>query len=308
MIMAALLVIFFAATTVDGCCSGGYGWFPGCRICPVNTFDKRRDNNGVPSNAGALQICPAATPGMNLYSKRNSVHSGWYTACYNCPSGWFQPTQGRYECITCPSGIFSNGACVSCQAGQYTSGGSCVDCAAGQYSASVSTSCTTCIAGRYCAGTGETTNNNLCSAGSYGSQSGQTSSACNGECPVGQYCIAGSTSGTNCPAGTMAASSSGLSKSNQCVACAAGYTCTAGRGPVGSTSPPAACGTSGGNVFYCPGGSQTSTRIIPQAGCVDVIDYACCLFLCCILFLHIKTQNSHMVLLVSLLLKKNSIH
>ena len=255
MIMAALLVIFFAATAVDGCCAGGYGWFPGCRQCGANTFDKRRDNNGVPSNAGALRICPRATTGMNLYSKWNCVWSGWLTACYSCPSGWNQPSTGQYNCVR---------STPTCTSGQYSRGGACTDCPAGQYTGGFSgqTSCTSCAAGRYCAGRGETTNNNYCSAGRYGSSRGMTNSYCSAACPIGQYCVMGSTSGRNCPAGTMAATTSGLSSASQCVPCANGYTCPQRSGPVGSARPPAICGSSGSTLLYCSGGARTT----PAAG------------------------------------------
>jgi hypothetical protein len=70
----------------------------------------------------------------------------------------------------------------------------------------------------------------------------------------------------SCPAGKMAATTSGLSSVGQCVDCTPGYTCTAGRGPVGSNKSPVACGSSGNTIFYCPGGNQVSTRATPQGG------------------------------------------
>ena len=70
----------------------------------------------------------------------------------------------------------------------------------------------------------------------------------------------------SCLAGKMAASISGLSAETQCVACTPGYTCTAGRGPVGSTKAPVVCGSSGNTIYYCPGGNQVSNRETPSAG------------------------------------------
>ena len=89
-----------------------------------------------------------------------------------------------------------------------------------------------------------------------------TNSYCTAACPIGQYCVMGSTSGRNCPAGTMAATASGLSAASLCVPCANGYTCPARSGPVGSARSPAICGSSGSTLLYCSGGSRNT----PAAG------------------------------------------
>jgi hypothetical protein len=272
-VSVTLLLIISPASS---CCLGGYGT-SSCKECPNGWFDKRRDNAGVPTTNGArISSCRQATAGYQLWygSSRCTIDpgystSGWKpTQCYQCPAGWIaRPGTRHFDCINCPSGVVSNGQCVECTAGQYVNNG-CRDCPAGQYSGTFTgqTSCTPCAAGKYCAGTGETSNNNLCSAGSYGSSTGQTSSTCSGLCPLGQYCVAGSTGGTNCPAGTMATTTSGLSQVGSCAPCAAGYTCTSGRGPIGSSAPPAPCGSSGSTIFYCPGGNQVNNRATPQAG------------------------------------------
>ena len=277
--MTGLLALFFLlaqAPTVHACCLGGTGVptplysSTSCRACPNGWFDKRRDFDNVPNYHNVrLYICPMAYAGFQLYSPgRSSCNSGWYPTCYQCPSGYIaRAGTSAFDCINCPSGIASNGQCVTCTAGQYSSSG-CQDCPAGQYNGAFTgqTSCTTCVAGKYCSGTGETANNNDCSAGTYGSSGGQTSSSCSGSCPLGQYCPAGSTGGTNCPASYMAAAESGLSSVAQCVDCAPGYTCTAGRGPVGSAAPPAQCGSSGSTMYYCQEGSEVTTRQTPLAG------------------------------------------
>jgi len=163
---------------------------------------------------------------FQLYSPgRASCNSGWYPTCYQCPSGYIARAGTKaFDCLECASGVVSNGLCVDCESGQYVNSG-CQDCPAGQYNGAFTgqTSCKTCVAGKYCSGVKNTANNILCSAGSYGSGTGQTAATCSGACPIGQYCVAGSTSGTNCPASKMAATSSGLSKADQCVDCAAGY-------------------------------------------------------------------------------------
>ena len=158
-----IVLWFIIISPAASCCLGGDGTnfgSGGCRQCPNGWFDKRRDNAGVPVTTGhAISSCREATAGYSLWygSSRCTLDSGYSTSgwnptqCYQCPSGWIpRPGTRAFDCLSCPSGVVSNGACVTCTAGQYLNNG-CTDCQAGQYSGAFTgqTSCTTCAAGKY---------------------------------------------------------------------------------------------------------------------------------------------------------------
>ena len=101
-----------------------------------------------------------------------------------------------------------------------------------------------------------------CPAGTYGATTGQSTSACSGQCSAGYYCAPGSTSPTQ----------------NQCPA---GYYCTAGTGNPSSSNPPKIClagtySSPGAAVCsscattpagrYCPIGSTNATGVLCPAG------------------------------------------
>ena len=215
MFQSVLIVFVLLPLVVNSCCLAGQGLWggQGCRACESGRFDKRKYTDNIPSNGPTVNPydgtvgCPMASADVGIYAKAAPcAGSGWQTACYSCPGGWL-PRSGThaFDCLNCPTGIVSNNVCLYCTSGQYVSGG-CTNCPAGQYTGSFygQTSCSACVSGKYCAGVQNTANNNNCDAGYYGSSAYQTSSTCNGACPLGQYCTAGSTSGTDCPAGTMA--------------------------------------------------------------------------------------------------------
>jgi len=125
-----------------------------------------------------------------------------------------------------------------------------------------------------------------CSAGYYGSSTGQTAATCNGACTAGYYCTAGSTSATQnacgagkyCPAGSSgttncAAGYYGSSTTNSVStcngACTAGYYCTAGS----TSATQNACGTgnycpaASGSATVCPAGTYGSTTTLTTSSC-----------------------------------------
>lgn len=99
-----------------------------------------------------------------------------------------------------------------------------------------------------------------CPAGSYGTTAGSTSATCDGNCTMGYYCIAGSTSPTQfiCPAGTYGGRP-GLTNATCSGLCAAGYWCAAG-----STTP---------TYKECPVGSNSSAGATVQTQCQCIPGY-----------------------------------
>lgn len=146
----------------------------------------------------------------------------------------------------------------SCPAGSTTATPAASICATGRYSTGGAMFCTQCPAGSYGSTTGLTTSacTGLCSAGRYGSNTGLTAAACDGSCSAGRYgdvagqttnqCVGSCPAGYFCPAGTISPTTnicptgrfSTGGSGNSCSSCAAGlYGATTGLMTTGCTGP-----------------------------------------------------------------------
>eukprot|EP01022_Parablepharisma_sp_SALTPOND_P023128 TRINITY_DN47_c0_g6_i1.p1 TRINITY_DN47_c0_g6~~TRINITY_DN47_c0_g6_i1.p1 ORF type:complete len:4331 (-),score=484.04 TRINITY_DN47_c0_g6_i1:2741-15733(-) len=218
----------------DGRCDPGYYCKEGSAV--PNPTDDLAGNlcpaGGVcPAGSKAPQPCP---PGK--YSKTAGMKS--VSECETC-------TEGNY-CI----GEVKNGVSGQCKAGYYCTPGSKtetempaqpghytgpgafaeVECAAGTYTPDPATvTCTQCPAGYRCPSTGNT--------GVFE------------DCPAGKYCGLGSTTGTDCPAGTYSPIKN-LHAESGCTKCPPGKYCVGGQSTTSGDC-------SGG--YYCDGGDSTST-------------------------------------------------
>jgi hypothetical protein len=122
------------------------------------------------------------------------------TYCTKCRPG-YGPNSAHNACVECIPGTYSNGGCVQCSSGQYTtSHGSseCNECPSGSTSTlSLGVSCTACPAGS--AIIGSDSDNFVCTLCSIGQYSTSPSSTSCRNCPKGTTTSAtGSTSITSC--------------------------------------------------------------------------------------------------------------
>ena len=166
--------------------------------------------------------------------------SGLCSAGFICLEG--SPSSTQFACGTgpqvyCPTGSFQS---TPVAVGYFSIGGSLTT----RYDIEI------CPPGSYCVDGIEI----LCPAGTYSAGAGSASSACEGLCQAGYYCLQGSTSPRQhpCPAGRFGVA--GAIDSHCSGSCSAGYYC-----PSTSTSPiQNECG--GENVF-CPSGSGAPTAV-----------------------------------------------
>jgi len=166
------------------------------------------------------------------------------SACVTCGSGYFCPPGSSVRIpAACSSGSYSEGGellslddCLPCPERQWCAGGAtapkdcmvgrfanrsglpeCFECAAGRFQmAKAATVCDLCGLGGFCErGAMAAT---LCSAGSFGNETGLSSQADCHACPPGYACGVGAQHPVPCPAGSVAPNTT----SHQCASCAAG--------------------------------------------------------------------------------------
>ena len=171
---------------------------------------------------------------------------------FTCPVGYYC-TQGSYIQSPCPAGSFT--ASTGLQ-----SVDQCTPCTLGSYCQYYGLNAVTgnCNAGYYCYQNAFTNEPWIESAGEYG------------RCPQGQYCVVGTSVGTECSPGYYNPSY-GAEDSTGCVACPAGYACpnngtityslTCRRGYYCdqasiTTEPATTCDTG----YYCPTGSAVELK------------------------------------------------
>nr|XP_047130962.1 uncharacterized protein LOC100202447 isoform X1 [Hydra vulgaris] len=162
-----------------------------------------------------------------------------------CPSGFYQNRTGQKECIECPEGYSCDpisqkvhGVVIPepCIPGHFCPKGTLKinqnPCPSGTYSNTTGNSqlndCKKCDPGYYCSGQGNIFVTQKCDAGFVcflGSNTSQPIDGIMGNlCPMGKYCIAGSSQGVDCPAGTFG-SSVGLNNESNCTPCPEGWYC-----------------------------------------------------------------------------------
>ena len=203
--------------------------------CPTGTFSSQ---TGLYKESECL-LCTAGfyCASVNLTAVSGPCSSGFY--CKNgsdtatpsgghkgyagiCPLGHYCPSGNASAPIACPLGTFYN----------TTHGKSVSDCYP-------------CLKGYYCDKRGLSWPTGQCQAGYYCSGGAIVSNpsivtATGGPCAAGTFCKAGSSSPSNCPAGTY----NGLSKQSSCLECQPGFYCV-----LGSTNV-----TECLKGYYCPNG------------------------------------------------------
>ncbi|XP_071497013.1 uncharacterized protein [Diadema antillarum] len=185
-----------------------------------------------------------------------------------CPRGFYQSEDEQGSCDFCPEGSYCDpyelnnvtGVIVpqDCITGHYcpnrTEYAEQNKCPPGTYSnktnlASVG-ECTPCDAGWYCDEAGLMAPKAQCQAGYFctlGSSEPAPEDGSTGNiCPIGMFCVEGSVTGENCPAGRYG-NQTGLREATECPLCDPGYYCPI----VGQSSPYEECSAG----FYCELGS-----------------------------------------------------
>jgi hypothetical protein len=187
-----------------------------CKPCPVGYYCDSGSNQGTK--------VPTACP---EYTIRTTTGATSLADCISCPAGSYCPLPTNKD----------TSRQFSCPVGQYcTLGVNSTECPIGKYSDNKAgvdlSSCLDCPAGYYCPLTGMS-----------------LSSKPPIPCPPGQYCVAGSSAGTNCPAGYYS-NKDYLTGSTECTTCPAGYYCP------GGTTYPIICKPG----QYCVRGSSSGTN------------------------------------------------
>ncbi|MBS3155862.1 LamG domain-containing protein [Candidatus Woesearchaeota archaeon] len=244
----------------DSCTNVGDGYYsptndPSRYACPSNS-----DTAGA-TTSDALSDCVGNAGYYNCQSGTCSVAgAGYYSpdndnSRYACAAGYYcstttnsastgngQCTAGYYGSSTGQTAATCNGQCT---AGYYCTAGSTSAtqnvCGTGKYCPTGSSSATACPAGTYGSTTTLTTSacTGQCSAGYYGSSTSQTAATCNGACTVGYYCTAGSTSATQntCTNKPLNSNYNSTSGTNSC-----GFACA------GNLESKYGCATAGNNT------------------------------------------------------------
>jgi hypothetical protein len=279
-----------------------------CVLCPSSYVCSTPGASAYSAICQAGYYCPAGSinaasypcrPGT--YLDRTDGHSS--SDCIACPQS--------YACSWGTTGSSGSNPMVACSAGHYcpafTGGASDYQCPPGTYSSSTSlyssSQCTQCPAGSYCLGgdsavSGTCTagfycpagsswpTTNPCPAGTYSTSTGLVDSAGCTSCPTGNFCLSGSSSATQCRAGTYTSATrtesdgydmyylgGATSSFPACTTCPAGSYCSAGATvsttcSIGYYSPAGA-----GSCLTCPVGyycdvqGLTQSTMLSSKGC-----------------------------------------
>ncbi|CBY12491.1 unnamed protein product [Oikopleura dioica] len=191
--------------------------------------------------------CPAGKSCNSLSA--SSCGDGSYSnigdmECHICPDRYFCKTQDASAPVPCPPGTFAEGEgnikCTTCPAGSYCVHGKKYDCTSDKYYSEEGQSrCSLCPAGRACQNS--VLLNDPCAPGKY-SHLGQATCQncpagffCPSEgsewenevmvlCPLGYFCIAGSSAPQACAKGKYGPNT-GLTAAGSCLDCPNGYFC-----------------------------------------------------------------------------------
>ena len=228
-------------------CDGAGGQFP----CDPGYVCLNQSSTPTPSAAPQGFPCPPGT-----YCPQQSG------AVLECLPGTWNPLSTQGECVPCPGGQYCNVSgtfqVLPCPAGYYCPQGTVnpLPCPPGRFrsttGAVLETDCSLCSPGKYCPDRGMSFGGYDCDAG-FACVSGAdnqapvtTSFPSNGPCPVGHFCVAGTSVPQPCPSGTYMPTTQAASES-QCISCTPGRYCAGGLSAVSGL-----CGAG----YYCPGGQS----------------------------------------------------
>ncbi|XP_072885876.1 uncharacterized protein [Hemitrygon akajei] len=252
-----------------GVCSSGY-YCPGGQnsptpadfLCPAGSRCPAGSSSPEPCPRGFYQAltgqrdcnpCPTGT-----YCSTSDLENRGIKIPQLCPSGHFCPVKTEFATqYKCPRGTFSNKE--------------------GQTSAA---QCDPCPPGLFCSQEAQTEPSGSCSKGFYclgGATTPTPTDGITGDiCPAGKYCVAGSTTGVDCPVGYYS-NKTGLTSPDDCTICDPGFYCnrpgmTSPQGPcaaghyckLGAQTPDPNNGTEG---FLCPAGYYCTTGTTRPASC-----------------------------------------
>ena len=277
-------------TTYSQClpCNGGYSCSLGNDpvACAGGKYSPTGEAECFTCPPGYYCPSKSETPTPCPVNKKNS-NAGQNAAgdCTSCQTGYWAP-EGSSICEPCPAGYAcSTGALVLCSIGTYSTEGesTCSACQEGYLCDRGATIRTPpenlCPKGSYCKTVSGATLQYKCPKGTYGIGEGATDSSdcitcppgfvCREgtddftkyPCPQGNYCPAGTSSPTQCAAGTYNPNTGGMSIAS-CRTCPAGYYCPIESTtyiicPVGHYCP---SGTTSKTQFPCPAGTYSGTR------------------------------------------------
>ena len=294
-------------------CPGGYY----CDTLGLNTYSKRCANGYIciggakyakPSDGITGRLCAKGhycisgieyNCGGGSYEPREGS-----SGCQTCPMGYtcaveavlpvicpvkYYCTAGRSTAQLCPSGTYSLAVglqsaaqCRECITGSYCTGGAIIDrCDSGYF---CKTGASTrnpagmeCPIGHFCEKSSASVLPVICPVGKVRSiTGGQTATDCS-DCPQGEYCIEGLTSGYACPKGyycparSQSPSPCPVGKYinylrafdvSQCLECGVGYYCNV-------TGIPDKEFYSCLPGLYCPGGFDSSGNLVEPVNCSE---------------------------------------
>ena len=267
-----------------GCPIGSYSNQNGLREtvqCNNCTEGSYCNETGLTQPSGPCSpgyYCPegtvSATPSEYVCSN-GSYCPGNTSLPITCPAGMFTDFKQASECFPCPSGWYCLGGHIvdNCPFGYYCpegTGDNWQPCSVGTYSnlsglASV-IECQPCPGGYHCSGTALTSPSGLCSEGYYCTSGSPVATPTNyslnvtvnsclewpeavGDiCPMGHYCIAGSSNPIPCPAGSYGP----VDGLDECIPCPAGFYCTVSSVDYSDKICPSG--------YYCPEETEFATQ------------------------------------------------
>ena len=137
-----------------------------CVACPAGTYKPYFKDFDASNTYGygygwSCTLCP-----KGKYRGQNDPQLYAWTDCYDCPAGYYAPSEGSLQCTACLPGSYSSQpgsqSCSSCPSGSYNplyAATSCVACPLGTYMqalGAVADQCSSCPAGKYADAFGST--------------------------------------------------------------------------------------------------------------------------------------------------------
>ena len=218
-----------------------------CSPCTEGSYCSEQNKPEVTDMCEAGCYCEGVTPGDfrgSYYKCQEPCTQGHFCVSGSsepekCPKGSYQPQDHQATCLVCPPGFYCSQEGLEvpklCDAGKYCPAGTEEEfgfsCPSGTYSAQPGIydedQCIDCPRGRYCATVGSASNGEDCSAGficTGGSSVSVPTENVGKQCPMGHFCLAGSTQEEKCPVGTYNSKEGSKSK-DDCDACPATFYC-----------------------------------------------------------------------------------
>lgn len=216
--------------------SGGKAKPDDCQPCDAGFYCDVSNLTAVVAPCDAGYYCPVGSILPNNVSCDPGYHCPVGSANQiECNSGSFQAKSAQATCDDCPEGKYcpTLGAVITpldCPVGQYCplKSSSGINCPAGRYNDKTNLTspdeCLPCLPRYFCSAgsvTGQGTG--LCGAGYYcdgGAEDSQQHA-----CPIGTYCVEGSSSPTPCPLGTITGTTGPWTNETDCTPCPPGKYC-----------------------------------------------------------------------------------